>query len=236
MPGSPCVGCHAGCCRSFAAPISGADIIRIENRLGLDFWDFVCRWADPTGRIAGNHAPHFRFEDDADTPFVIGLMHRDSAYLSGTTKCRFLVECPPDDEHPLGVARCGIYDTRPAVCRAFPGKLSDDGDLVVLSDISSHGRDDRQPVYQLCPKPWEPADVDPIQLTQDVILCRYEMAFFTQVAALWNRNLRPWSVFPDFLRMVYRERVVTQSALDALERQSATVKFPGTETPQRRAA
>src|SRR5690606_34649025 len=28
-----CSGCHAGCCRSFAVPVSGADVLRIETRL-----------------------------------------------------------------------------------------------------------------------------------------------------------------------------------------------------------
>lgn len=236
MPVNPCENCHAGCCRSFAAPISGADIIRIENRLGLDFWQFVCRWADPTGRIARKHAPHFHFEDDPRTPFVICLMHAASDFLPGTTKCRFLMECPPDEDHPLGQARCGIYEARPGVCRAFPGKLSDDGELIVISEIPSHGRDDRQPVYELCPRPWEKTDIDPIQLTQDVVICRYEMASFSQVATIWNRQPRPWSLFPEFLRMVYRERVVTQSSLDQLERQSATVKFPTKQSADRRAA
>ena len=64
---SPCEDCHAGCCRSFAVPVSGADIMRIENGLGLSFWDFVCRWEDPDGRIALNYAPHFFFEDEPET-------------------------------------------------------------------------------------------------------------------------------------------------------------------------
>ena len=28
---SQCLDCHAGCCRSFAVPITGADVLRIER-------------------------------------------------------------------------------------------------------------------------------------------------------------------------------------------------------------
>ena len=93
---SPCESCHAGCCRSFAIPLSGADIIRLENGLGLTFWDFACRWADPEGIIAQNYAPHFFFEDEPQTPFVITLIHDESIYFPATTRCRYLVEGQPD--------------------------------------------------------------------------------------------------------------------------------------------
>ena len=76
-----CEGCNSGCCRSFAVPITGADIVTIMNGQKVGFWDFVCRWADCDGIIARNHAPQFRFQDDPDTPYVICLMHRESNYL-----------------------------------------------------------------------------------------------------------------------------------------------------------
>src|SRR5688572_20248052 len=127
----PCETCHAGCCRSFAVPLTGADILRIERDLRIDFWDFVCRWADPEGRIARNVAPRFYFADQPRTPFVIGLMHAESHFLDGTTKCRFLIECEPEGPQP-GLARCGIYESRPAACRTFPMKLDATGELAIL--------------------------------------------------------------------------------------------------------
>jgi hypothetical protein len=63
MPGSMCESCHAGCCRAFAVPITGADILRIEGRLGLDFREFACRWSGPDGAISRNAAPQFVFDD-----------------------------------------------------------------------------------------------------------------------------------------------------------------------------
>jgi Fe-S-cluster containining protein len=136
---SPCEDCHAGCCRSFAVPVSGADIMRIEYGLGLSFWDFVCRWEDPDGRIALNYAPHFFFDDEPETQFVISLMHHESEYFKETTRCRFLTEGAPDEEHSLGQARCGIYNFRPGACRVFPTKFDPASELAVIHGFPSLG-------------------------------------------------------------------------------------------------
>lgn len=205
-----CESCHGGCCRSFAVPLTGADIIRVERSLGLDFWDFVCRWTDPNGSIARKYAPHVRFSDDPHTDYVICLRHEESSYLRGTTKCRFLVECEPDQEHPLGTARCGIYAARPAACRAFPTKFNADSELAVIYDVPQRGREDSEPAYELCPRPWEPSDVDPITTYQELAVARAEMEFFKGVAQIWNRNPRSWQVFPEFLRLVYSNRILCE--------------------------
>ncbi len=210
---SPCEDCHAGCCRSFAVPVSGADIMRIEQGLGLSFWDFVCRWEDPEGSIALNYAPHFFFEDEPETQFVISLMHHDSEYFKETTRCRFLTEGAPDADHPLGQARCGIYNYRPGACRVFPTKFDTANELAVIHDIPARSREGDAEVYDLCPRPWEPSDFDPIQPLHNLVVARYEMQFFRSIAELWNRNPRSWSVFPDFLRLVYARRVVREEAL-----------------------
>jgi Fe-S-cluster containining protein len=192
-------------------PVTGADILRIERDLGLDFEDFVCRWADPDGLIARNHAPHFHFADEPATPFAICLAHAASEYFPGTTKCRFLTEGQPDSEHPRGVARCGIHGARPAACRAFPARLNATNELAVLYDVPARGRTDTDdPLFDLCPRPWRPEDLDPISAVQDLVVTRYEMGFFRQLATIWNSKPRPWSVFPDFLRVVYTSRVTSQ--------------------------
>ena len=210
---SPCEDCHAGCCRSFVVPVSGADIMRIEHGLGLSFWDFVCRWEDPDGRIALNYAPHFFFEDEPETQFVISLMHHESEYFKETNRCRFLTEGAPDEEHPLGQARCGIYNYRPGACRVFPTKFDPANELAVIHDIPDRSRDGDVGVYDLCPRPWEPSDLDPVQPLHNLVVARYEMQFFRSIAELWNRNPRSWSVFPDFLRLVYARRVVREEEL-----------------------
>lgn len=203
---TPCDSCHAGCCRSFAVPVTGADIISIERHTGLTFWDFICRWADPTGRIARNSVPHFFFDDAPNTPFVMCLLQTDSIFIPETSKCRFLMEGAPDEEHPLGQARCGIYGNRPSACRVFPTKFNETGDLVVLHDVPELGRSEGHPAYELCPRQWQASDVDPVRSLQDLVIARYEMAFFSELARIWNQVPRAWKVFPDFLRLVYSNR------------------------------
>jgi len=229
---NPCESCHAGCCRSFAVPVTGADILRIEQQLNLTFWDFACRWADPEGKIAQNYAPHFHFRDEPAVPFVICLLHADSQFLKGTTKCRFLTECAPDKEHPLGTARCGIYHQRPAACRAFPTKFNETGELAIIYPVPERGRGGNEPAYSLCPRPWEPADLNPIQTVQDLVVAKYEMNFFTQLAKLWNRDPRDWEVFPDFLRAVYSQRVAVEVVEDE-EPQHLPLRRPEPQHQQR---
>ena len=157
---SPCQTYHAGCCRSFVVPVTGADILRIERDLDLSFWDFACRWADPHNIIARNYVPHFHFSNEPQTCFVICLMHAESEFLSGTTKCRFLTEGVPNAKHPLGKARCGIYASRPTACRVFPTKLNDTSDLTIIHDVPERGRTQEHPAYHLCHRQWEPSRFD----------------------------------------------------------------------------
>ena len=204
---SPCDQCHAGCCRSFAVPVTGADIFRIQANTHLGFWDFVCRWADPDGSIALQHAPQFRFSDEPDTPFVIGLLTDDSQTVPGTGKCRFLAETKATPDKPFGTASCSIHTSRPGACRAFPAKMTPEGDLAILYDIPASGRPGSHPVYSLCPRPWTPADIDPITQVQDLVVATYEMKFFHHLAGIWNDQPGPWELFPDFLEIVYSNRV-----------------------------
>ncbi len=212
-----CDGCHAGCCRTFAVPVTGADIFRIQRATGLSFWDFVCRWADPKGTIARGAAPHFHFSDDPTTPFVIALLHVPSRVFAGTTRCCFLEETPPDAQHPLGQGRCLVYPVRPLACRAFPTRLDSSGELAVIQEVPSHARDERVAVYRLCPRPWQPDDLDPVETPLDLAAVQYEMNFFRAVAAVWNRKPQSWLAFPDFLQYVYSRRVVTAEQVSRLD-------------------
>lgn len=211
---SACESCHAGCCRSFAVPVTGADVLRLERDLQIPFWDFACRWADPHGQIARKYAPHFHFEDEPETPFVICLRHVESESFPDTTKCRFLKETPPSEEHPRGLGQCGVYGSRPAACRAFPTKLNASSDLAIIYDVPTRGRTQDSPAYDLCARPWEPADLDPLSTVQDLIVARFEMAFFHQLARHWNRAERPWELFPEFLRLAYAGRVQRENVAD----------------------
>ena len=215
---SPCSSCHAGCCRSLAVPVTGADILRIEQEVSLPFEQIACRWADPDGTIARSQAPHLYFADDLAIPYVLCLQHEASVFHPGTTKCRFLVESRPSREQPLGQARCGMYASRPSACRTFPAKFNTTGELVVLHDLPSCGPRDNHPAYALCPRPWNAADVDPLRLPQDLAVAKFEMDFFHTVARAWNRRPRSFDALPEFLRLAYRNRVLSATDLETAGR------------------
>ena len=70
------------------------------------------------------------------------------------------------------------------------------------------------PAYDLCPREWEADEVDPIQSVQDLVVTKYEFAFFAEIARAWNQSPRPWQAFPDFLRIVYSNRVQRETDHD----------------------
>lgn len=223
---SPCHGCHAGCCRAFAVPVTGADVLRLERDLGLGFWQLACRWEDRDGTISAGVVPQLHFDDDPDVPYVLSLLHEPSRNFPRTTKCRFLVEEPPTQEFPLGRANCSVYESRPLACRVFPTKLSDTGALAVLRQVPTHGRaNDESPAYDLCPRQWDVADVDPVSAVPDLIVLQFELKFFQQVAVMWNRSPGRWLDFPQFLRLVYEHRV-QPSGDDRAAETGSILKFP----------
>jgi Fe-S-cluster containining protein len=189
--------------------LTGADVLRIERRLGLNFWEFACRWEDPDDAIANGIVPHFHFDDAPGVPFVLSLMHVDSASFPGTTKCRFLAEEPPTADRPLGKAQCSIHGEHPMACRVFPTRFSESGQLAVIYNVPERtNRDPDQEVYRLCPRPWEPDDIVPVDSVANLAVMNFELQFFHQVATAWNRAPQAWAVFPEFLRMVYENRII----------------------------
>lgn len=212
---SPCQGCHAGCCRAFAVPITGADILRIQRKHQLSFWDFVVRWEDRAGLISHGFIPQFHFADEPETPFVICLKHVPSATFPQTTKCVFLRESPPTAEHPLGTGECSIHGVHPLSCRVFPTRPNTDGTLAILCDVPERARPEAEgDAYRLCPTAWSVEDVDPVAGIEHLVLTRFEMEYFHQVATAWNRDPQPWRLFPEYLNLVYSSRVVADSHTD----------------------
>lgn len=211
---SQCATCHAGCCRSYVVPLTGADILQVMSARKLSFWDFVCRWPDPEGTIALKYAPHFFFRDDPQTPYVISLIQDYSTLFPETTKCKFLVEGAPTAEAPLGISHCGIYGERPSACRVFPTKFDAAGELAILCDVPAAGKGGSHPVYRLCPQQWQPQDLDQIAQVQSLVIAKYEMNFFFKLARAWNARLGEWTSFPDFLQLVYAKRVLPKERDD----------------------
>lgn len=204
---SPCDGCAAGCCRAFAVPLTGFDIVRIMRRQGLGFWDFVARWEDAGGSISRGVAPHFHFADLPDVPFVIGLLHHESRAFPGATRCRFLQEREPTAEAPDGTGRCGMYADRPLACRIFPARIGPDGELGI-APVDEYGREERHEAYRLCPRSWTLDDLNAEEALRDLRTAAREMQHFKLAAELWNRRPLPWTAFPEFIRLVYAEEML----------------------------
>ncbi len=201
MP-SPCSGCHAGCCRGAALPLTGRDIFRIVTDLKVPFWKFVCRWADPLCSLARGIAPHFFFDDDRQTPYVIGLRQTESRVFPGTQKCVFLDESAPDANAPRLTGRCSIYEHRPVGCRIYPSRLDEAGawgTRVIPEPASERVHE----VYRPCPRPWSVFDFDLEGALHHLRACRTEMELFHAIAHCWNTQPGPWPFFPDFLEIIY---------------------------------
>jgi len=197
----PCAGCHAGCCRAFAVPLTGSDVIRIIREQGHSFGDFVCRWADSEGLISRQIAPQFLFEDDPETPFVIGLLQNESAIFPGTHKCRFLKEMPDARGAGQSQSICSIYQSRPQACRVFPFRFEPSGNVSIQPDVTVNGG--KQLPTSLCPSEWNVTDEQRGQAELDLGDCLQQMALFRLIAERWNAEPGPWPLFPAFLVDIY---------------------------------
>lgn len=199
-PATPCAGCSASCCREYAVPLTANDVARIVADQSLDFWDFVCRWEDRDGLISRGIVPHFRFEDDPETRFVIGLRPVESRQLPGTRMCRFLDEAS-DSQGCGNSARCSVYESRPVVCRVFPFRWDSNGRVAVQPGVE-RGAEEVAGRPALCPSRWNLTDEQCEQAAADLEQCREEMAVLRLLAERWNRHPGPWELFPEFLRIV----------------------------------
>jgi hypothetical protein len=46
------------------------------------------------------------------------------------------------------------------------------------------------------------------------VIAKYEMNFFFKLARAWNARLGEWTAFPDFLQLVYAQRVLPKELDD----------------------
>jgi Fe-S-cluster containining protein len=191
-------------------PLTGFDVIRIIEERGHSFADFVCRWADPDGLISRQIAPQFRFEDDPETPFVIGILQNESIAYPGTRKCRFLVETP--DASRAGASRsiCSIYESRPGACRVFPFRFEPSGSVGIQPGVTkSNGA---LPPTSLCPSEWIVSDEQRQQAELDLTNCLQQMSLFRLIAERWNAEPGPWPLFPAFLVDIYSRLLAPEAA------------------------
>ena len=67
--------------------------------------------------------------------------------------------------------------------------------------------------------------LDPIVTLQELAVAKYEMEFFHKLAAIWTKSPRAWTVFPEFLRAVYAQRIRVESTADSAD-DPHTLPFP----------
>lgn len=199
-PPTPCASCSASCCREYAVPLTGNDIARIMAERSVDFWEFVCRWEDRDGLISRGIVPQFRFADDPETPFVIGLRPVASRQRPGTRMCCFLDEGDASQGCSSSV-RCGVYESRPVVCRVFPFRRDSAGHVGVQPGVE-RGAEIAPGRPALCPSRWNLTPEQCSRVSDDLDQCRDEMALLSLLAQRWNRRPGPWELFPEFLQIV----------------------------------
>lgn len=213
-----CRTCHAGCCRSFAVPVTGSEILRLMRGTGLPFEAVADRWPDPADRISRGVAPHWRFEDSPETPWVLALKHRESGLHQGTSMCGFLTEFEVQSAGSKAAstgcgttaARCSVYEQRPLACRLFPFARSAEG-AIHFPPQPAFGRDEPHTAYRLCPHPESPDEATARELHRAFDVAAVEMAFFRGAARIWNAEPRPWSMFPDFLEAIEEIRAARRN-------------------------
>lgn len=215
-----CSICHAGCCRSMNVDVTGYDILKIHNTLGLNLPLFITalrqegeKYEENRGRLA-----MFKFADLAPDIYYKLILQSVPTNIFGenSSKCIFLMEWNPQKfglNEPI-TARCGIYNLRPLTCRTFPTKLNENLEPVMLDPYTTYQqlKDEywQNPAYRLCPKAVEEPDYKNFseQYYKDLYEQHNEMNFFVKVAEKWNQNPEVSDNLLDFLKKEYANRLL----------------------------
>lgn len=171
---SGCATCTtARCCVVFDPDLTGADLVRLVDGLGLEPRDVASLrptrgdQAGPDGVVIGPSG-------------VWDLRLRRTAALAGfrgpggARRCGFLV----DLSHPElpNASRCGVYANRPMVCRLFP------------SDLTAFGVMVGTPEAVCPPQAWSQERADLPTLHTLHLLARVERERFRAFVADWNAS------------------------------------------------
>jgi Fe-S-cluster containining protein len=215
-----CDTCHAGCCRAYHLFITVFDALLISRDLNLPIAEFVTMVPqnDEGVKRLGNLNRPIRFSDPGfeDTYFYIGLKRVESRLFPGTVKCFFLQEWHRAEpvaargNHPGATVagRCGIYGSRPLMCRAYPSHLHPNGALGLIGNPKPAELVKTNAIYNLCPDKWDAASFgsDPTQVVHNLVLNRYEVEFQNKLIEEWNANPRPLRDFFPFAVACYANR------------------------------
>lgn len=204
-----CDTCHAGCCRAYHLFITVFDALQISRDLSLPIGEFVTmvpQNEEGAKRLGNVHRP-VRFSDPGfeDTYFYIALKRVESRLIPGSVKCYFLHEWQRSEpiatrgDHPGAkvAGRCGIYGSRPLMCRAYPSFLHPNGALGFITNPKPADLSKANPIYTLCPDKWDAQSFgsDATPVVHNLVLTRYETEFQNKLIEEWNLNPRPLKAF-----------------------------------------
>jgi Fe-S-cluster containining protein len=186
---SACSGCAAGCCRSFNLAVNGFDAYRLGRDLQLPLADFVeLRWVpkpDDEHRVRLS-------ADPADARHHRLVLRRVPEPLGEhADRCVFLLT--------IGAgARCGVYLSRPSMCRVYPTFMTD-------GIVGTHGG-------KYCPPgAWQVENLELARLREEHVFKSRQQKIYHRLIDGWNARVRvrpqpsaPEAFF-DYLVNLYRE-------------------------------
>jgi Fe-S-cluster containining protein len=217
---SLCATCAAGCCRRYTVGLTGYDIIRISNNLGVkpEFFLDISELTeeDYLENISRTEALFIFTDNNCKHSYRIKLKKTESLLYTETSKCIFLQEWPSEDNI---IARCGIYGIRPLLCAAYPAKFVNNNRTAKVPFILDRESKYKNTPYELCSQAFTETD---ISLSRDEIVnllikLNYEIDYFKSIAERWNANPSSIEEFLHELESVYHNRVYFETASDKLK-------------------
>ena len=214
-----CNSCHGGCCRNFGVGLTGYDILNISKILNLDPISFVqVLPVDKDIELQSKYSALFKFTDYNINYFYRFCLRMDKSMLvSETIKCMFLLECfanPLVLSEDKIIARCGIYTCRPLICRTFPSKLDPTEKMGIVFNPIVENTENK--IYNLCPRTLTNDDLDNSsdEILKSLIMRKFEVDYFKNLAEYWNKNPGTISEFLIFMEKVYKKRVLVENVTE----------------------
>ena len=213
-----CNSCQGGCCRNFTVSLTGYDILNISKTLRVhpaSFINIIEVEAGADIEYKSKHTALFRFSDyDKDKYYIFGIRMVESKLALGTAKCQFLVEWNLDEHNPSVdgiIARCGIYNCRPLLCAAFPTKFDETEKQGIMVNTSLFGQNFEHPIYKTCSRTLSQEDIsNPDEIMKILVLRKYELDYFKNLAIKWDENPGTLMEFFDFMTKAYQNRVTIE--------------------------
>ena len=170
---APCCSCHQACCRDYIVTVSGYDAWVLARRYGLALDQvLICCSSESDG-----DGEHFRL-DHSNRRYAIALAKK--ANDAGIGWCSFWM---PFDG---GYGRCGVYDSRPLVCRTYPFEI--EAGVVRVRENA------------LCPVgAWQPGERELDARRRMLAKFEMERGLYCYVVSVWNdyvESFPPAIVFP----------------------------------------